>query len=100
MIRRAAGRQDIDAVVTTDAVNVPAQVWDLGLWDQVTAAFRAEDAMNEQVGKFVGHGGVVPEGTRVLCVYLPGASAPGFPIPCLRHWDGGDYFSLDFRTGL
>jgi hypothetical protein len=67
MIRRAAGGQDIDAVVTANTMYVPAQVWNLGLGNQVTAAFRAEDTMDEQVGEFVGHEGAVPEGTRVLC---------------------------------
>ena len=43
----------------------------MALGDQIAAAFGAEDAMDEKVGKFMGHESAVPEGTRVIVYAYP-----------------------------
>jgi hypothetical protein len=88
------------------------------LRDEITTLFGAENAVDKNVGIFVGHGPTIRisrirvcdgchivdgfqkvpslNGTRDYLFQSPGTAVPGFHMPCLRHWSiAGCKFASD-----
>jgi len=85
VVAGSARRNHGNSGFCTDTVEAGEQLSQQRLRDGVLSLFSAKDPMDEDVGEFVRHGGVVPGGTLSESHREPGTYAPGFPISCLRH---------------